>query len=81
MSFKAYIDNIFAKTGKTPEDFRKLAEEKKFLVDGKIPTTVKATQITDWLKADFGLGHGHAMSIYALFKGIKGAKDVKSEKK
>jgi hypothetical protein len=30
---------------------------------------VKATQITDWLKADFGLGHGHAMAIFALLKG------------
>jgi hypothetical protein len=26
MSFKAYIDNIYAKTGKTPEDFLKDAK-------------------------------------------------------
>jgi len=25
MSFQAYIDNIKTKTGKTPEDFRKIA--------------------------------------------------------
>ena len=25
MSFQAYIDNITAKTGKTPEEFKKLA--------------------------------------------------------
>jgi hypothetical protein len=79
MSFQAYIDNIFTKTGKTPDDFKKLAEEKGFLVNGAIPKEVKATQITDWLKADFGLGHGHAMAIYALFKGIKGGSSPKSK--
>ena len=30
---------------------------------------VKATAITDWLKQDFALGHGHAMSIVAYIKG------------
>jgi hypothetical protein len=28
MSFQAYIDNIKAKTGKTPDDFKKLAEKR-----------------------------------------------------
>lgn len=69
MSFQAYLDNIKAKTGKTPDDFKKLAEAKGFLKDGAIASGVKATAITDWLKAEFGLGHGHAMAIYALFKG------------
>lgn len=81
MSFQAYIDNIFAKTGKTPDYFRKFAEEKGFLVNGVIPKEVKATQITDWLKADFGLGHGHAMAIYALFKGRNGASSIKDGSK
>lgn len=67
MSFQAYIDNIFAKTGKTPNDFKQLATEKGFLADGEL--SVKATVITDWLKAEFELGHGHAMAIYATFKG------------
>nr|WP_121271398.1 DUF4287 domain-containing protein [Pedobacter schmidteae] len=69
MSFQAYIDNIQTNTGKSPEEFQKLAEEKGFLVDGNIKASVKATTITDWLKADFGLGHGHAMAMYAYFKG------------
>ena len=69
MSFQAYIDNIKAKTGKTPEDFKKLAEAKGFLKKGKLVEGVKAGQIVSWLKEDFALGHGHAMAIYAVFKG------------
>ncbi len=62
MSFQAYIDNIKAKTGKTPEDFKKLAKKKGLLSPG-----VKAMQIVNWLKEDFDLGHGHAMAVYATF--------------
>lgn len=69
MSFQAYIDNIKTKTGKSPEDFKKLAEEKGFLVDGLIPKNIKATEITNWLKVEFELGHGHAMAIFATLKG------------
>lgn len=69
MSFQAYIDNIKAKTGKTPDNFKELAEKKGFITDGKLNPTVKATEITNWLKQDFDLGHGHAMAIYATFKG------------
>jgi hypothetical protein len=71
MSFQAYIDNIKTKTGKTPEDFKKLAEKKGFLQNGQLVKTVKATEITNWLKEEFELGHGHAMAIYASFKGKK----------
>ncbi len=69
MSFQAYLDNIQAKTGKTAEDFKILAEVKGFIINGEISEMVKATQITNWLKEEFGLGHGHAMAIYAYFKG------------
>jgi len=69
MSFQAYIDNIQTKTGKTPNDFKVLAENKGFLKNGEIIKTVKATEITNWLKEEFELGHGHAMAIYATFKG------------
>ncbi len=67
MSFQAYIDNIRTKTGKTPDDFKQLAEQKGFYKDGA--PVVKATEITNWLKDEFELGHGHAMAIYATFKG------------
>jgi hypothetical protein len=69
MSFQAYLDNIEAKTGKTPADFKKLATENGFIVDGKLNPNTKATEITNWLKEEFDLGHGHAMAIFASFKG------------
>jgi hypothetical protein len=71
MSFQAYLDNIQAKTGKSPSDFKALAEKMGFTQNGKIKPEVKATQITNWLKEEFELGHGHAMAIYALLKGKK----------
>lgn len=63
MSFQAYIDNIRAKTGRGPDEFAQLAREKGLLEPG-----TKAGQVTDWLKAEHGLGHGHAMAIYKYFK-------------
>jgi hypothetical protein len=71
MSFQAYLDNIKTKTGKGPDDFRQLAEQKGLLQNGEIKPGIKAGDIVKWLKEDFGLGHGHAMAIYALFKGVK----------
>jgi len=32
---------------------------------------VKAGDIVAWVKADYGLGHGRAMAIYALLSGKK----------
>jgi len=54
MTYKAYIDNIYAKTGKAPEDYRKMAKEKGL---------VKYGELLKWLKTDCGLGHGHANAI------------------
>jgi hypothetical protein len=55
--FQSYLDNIQAKTGKTPDDFRALAAEKGLVKNG---------EIVNWLKTDFGLGHGHANAIAHL---------------
>ncbi|HLY72413.1 MAG TPA: DUF4287 domain-containing protein [Puia sp.] len=74
MSFQAYLKNIKSKTGKDPADFRKMAEEKGFTKKGKLDPATKAAEIIKWLKKDFDLGHGHAMAIYALLKGIKNEK-------
>ena len=71
MSFQAYLNTIKSKTGKGPEDFRKMAEDKGFSQDGLLKIGIKASEIVDWLKDEFDLGHGHAMAIYALLKGMK----------
>lgn len=70
MTFQAYLDNIQAKTGKSLQDFKDMAVKKSFYKDGKLVERVKAGQIVEWLKTDFGLGHGHAMSIYSLLKSM-----------
>ena len=71
MSYQAYLRNIEAKTGQSPAGFRALAEQKGFTKKGKLVPGVKAGAIVQWLKDDFELGHGHAMAIYALLKGVK----------
>lgn len=63
MSFQAYIDNIYAKTGKTPDDFLKDAKKA-----GMVGADVKVMEIVKWLKAEYGLGHGHAMAIVLTFR-------------
>lgn len=74
MSFQAYLATIKQKTGKGAAEFRELAEGKGFTKNGEL--VVKATEITNWLKTDFELGHGHAMAIYALLKGSKNEDSV-----
>ena len=71
MSFQGYLNTIKEKTGKGPEEFRQLAEQKGFTENGELKSATKAGDIVKWLKEDFELGHGHAMAIYALLKGIK----------
>jgi hypothetical protein len=63
MSFQAYIDNIKAKTGKTPDDLKELAEKA-----GVYKPDMKATELVAWLSKEFDLGHGHSMAIWAVFK-------------
>jgi Domain of unknown function (DUF4287) len=67
MSFQAYLDNIKAKTGLQASDFKRIAEEKGFVEN--VELKVKAGEIVNWLKTDYDLGHGHAMSIFAYLKG------------
>ncbi|GAA3971037.1 DUF4287 domain-containing protein [Mucilaginibacter dorajii] len=71
MSFQGYLKTIKEKTGKGPADFRAIAEERGFTKGGELAAGTKAGDIVKWLKDDFDLGHGHAMAIYALLKGIK----------
>ena len=67
MTFQAYLDNIQKQTGVTPDEWVALATRK-----GLNTPASKATQITDWLKADYKLGHGHAMAIVKLLKDRRG---------
>ena len=63
MSFQAYLDNIKTTTGKTPEDLKN--ELKK---EGILKKEMKATDLINWLKEKYQLGHGHSMAIWAVFK-------------
>ena len=63
MSFQAYIDNIKAKTGKTPEQFKELA-----ISAGVLKPGMKAGELIAWLKQEYDLGHGHSMAIFKYFK-------------
>jgi hypothetical protein len=63
MSFQAYLDNVEAKTGKTPNEFIALAK-----IKGLDKPSVKAGTIITWLKDDFELGHGHAMALVHVIK-------------
>ena len=65
MSFEAYLQTIREKTGLEPADFKALALEK-----GLVGPGIKAAQVTDWLAADYGLGRGHGMAIYAIIKAM-----------
>jgi hypothetical protein len=75
MTFQAYLDAIKAKTGKTPEDFLALAEEKGLLQDG-----VRTGQIVTWLADDFGLGRGHAMALVETFKSATQPKQTRDQR-
>lgn len=63
MSFQAYLDAVEDKTGLTPRRLVEIAKERGF--DGP---DVKAGVIVDWLKADYGLGRGHAMAIVHVIR-------------
>ncbi|MCP8882668.1 DUF4287 domain-containing protein [Devosia sp. XJ19-1] len=63
MTFAAYLTNIEKQTGVSPDEFVRLARARGLTAPG-----TRATAITDWLKSEYGLGHGHAMAIVKLLK-------------
>jgi len=63
MTFEAYINNIRAKTGKTPKDFWDEAHRR-----GILRPDTKPMEFVAWLKGSSGLGHGHAMAVWEAFK-------------
>lgn len=62
MSFQAYLDNIEKKTGKTPAEIIAAAQAAGLSAESK------AGEIATWLKAEYGLGHGHAMALVHVIK-------------
>jgi hypothetical protein len=61
LTFKAYLDNIQAKTGMSTNDFLGLAKKKGLIEHGKI--VAKHSDLLSWLKSDVGLGHGLANAM------------------
>lgn len=74
MSFQAYIDNVKLKTGKTPEEFKTQMQK-----EGLLQSELKATDLVNWLKKNYDLGHGHSMAIWAVFKSKGWVKDPKKK--
>lgn len=72
MTFQAYIDNIYTKTGKTPEQLKEAAEKA-----GVYSYDMRASELTKFLKDQFDLGHGHSMAIWLVFKQKGWVKDPK----
>lgn len=62
MSYQAYLDAIEAKTGRTPQQLLDEAAER-----GYTPQS-KAADVVGWLKADYGIGQGHAMALFGVLK-------------
>jgi hypothetical protein len=62
-AFQSYLDNIQAKTGRTPDDFIAEAAERGL---------TQSREILVWLATDYGLGLGHARAIdYAIRHGAE----------
>jgi hypothetical protein len=72
-TFRGYVENIEAKSGKTLEDFWKLANKNGFVKHGKV--AAGHGEILEWLKSEIGLGHVHANFII-LYLRLRG-KDPK----
>ena len=64
MSFQAYLDAIQSKTGKSPEQLKTEATRQ-----GVYRADMKATDLIAWLQAQYGLGRGHSMAVWAVWKG------------
>ncbi len=63
MSFQAYLDAIEERTGLAPRQLLEIAQSR-----GYDQETVKAGEILDWLKTDYGLGRGHGMAMVHVIK-------------
>jgi hypothetical protein len=60
-TYMAYAENIKAKTGRSQDDFWKLANRKGFVKRGKF--IGRYSDVLRWLKSDMKLGHVHASFV------------------
>jgi hypothetical protein len=66
-TFKAYAENIKAKSGRSLEDYWNLANEKGFVKRGKL--AAKHSEMLTWLKSkEIGLGHVHANMVITYLR-------------
>ena len=66
-TFKAYAENIKAKSGKSLEDYWTLAVRKGFVKSDKV--VAKHGEMLTWLKSrEIGLGHVHANMVILYFR-------------
>ncbi len=63
MTFQAYLDAVKSKTGKTPEQLKAAAVKA-----GVYSADMKATDLVTWLADQYGLGRGHSMAVWAVWK-------------
>jgi hypothetical protein len=63
MTFEAYITAVKTKTGRTPEQLKSDAAKA-----GVYSVDMKAAEMVAWLKKEHGLGHGHSMAVWAVWK-------------
>jgi hypothetical protein len=75
MSFQGYLNTIQAKTGLDAEGLKAAADAAGLSSGGRLNEGVKASQVVAWGKESLGLGHGHAMAIYALLSGKRAEGD------
>ncbi len=66
MSFKAYSQNNQTKTGKTLDEYYKLAQKKGFIENHKI--AAPHAEMLAWLKGDMSLSHVYANFVITFFK-------------
>jgi len=48
--------------------------------EGLLKPNFKATDLVNWLKDNFEVGHGHSMAIWAVFKSKGWVQDIKKKK-
>lgn len=65
MDFDTYMAGVETRTGKNWREIVEIAKQNGFTKKG---TT--ATMLKDYLKAEFDIGHGHAMGIWRHLKPV-----------